>query len=81
MIKVFTLNENGKIELTKEELDKLISDVWHDGFENGKTSTYLVYPYSYPIGRGWYYLPTCADKTYTVEWSYTPTVTDIIHET
>lgn len=35
MIKVFTKNENGKIEFTKEELEKLLNEVWYDGKNNG----------------------------------------------
>lgn len=32
MIKVFTLNENGKIEITKEELEKLLDESYWDGY-------------------------------------------------
>ena len=35
MIKVFTTNENGKIEFAKEELEKLLNEVWYDGKNNG----------------------------------------------
>lgn len=35
MIKVFTKNENGKIEFTEEELEKLLNEVWYDGKSNG----------------------------------------------
>ena len=35
MVKVFTTNENGKIEFTKEELEKLLNEVWYDGKNNG----------------------------------------------
>lgn len=31
MIKVFTTNSNGKIEFTKDELEKLLNEVWQDG--------------------------------------------------
>ncbi len=31
MIKVFTLNKNGKIELTKEELEQLLNESYWDG--------------------------------------------------
>lgn len=31
-IKVFTLNENGKIEITKEELEKLLDESYLDGY-------------------------------------------------
>lgn len=31
MIKVFTLNKNGKIELTKEELENLLNESYWEG--------------------------------------------------
>ena len=49
MIKVFTVNKNGKIELTEKELKKLLDDVYWEGYrDNNKTwtwSTPLTYPY------------------------------------
>ena len=30
-IRVFTLNSNGKIELTKEELQQMLDESYHDG--------------------------------------------------
>lgn len=32
MVKVFTLNENGKIEITKEELERMLDESYWDGF-------------------------------------------------
>lgn len=32
MVKVFTTNKNGKIEFEKEELEKLLNEVWNDGY-------------------------------------------------
>ena len=34
MIKVFTVNGNGKIEFTKEELEKLLNDTYAEGQRN-----------------------------------------------
>ena len=31
MVKVFTTNSDGKIEFTKDELEKLLNEVWEDG--------------------------------------------------
>lgn len=31
MVKVFTTNSNGKIEFTKDELEKVLNEVWQDG--------------------------------------------------
>ena len=41
MIKVFTLNNNGKIEITEEELKKLLDDSYWEGYcANSKSYTY-----------------------------------------
>lgn len=41
MIKVFTLNKNGKIELTEKELKQLLDDAYWEGYrENTHTWTY-----------------------------------------
>ena len=43
MIKVFTVNGNGKIEFTKEELEKLLNDAYAEGQKNcncGNTITW-----------------------------------------
>ena len=41
MIKVFTLNKNNKIELTKEELEKLLNQsFWEGYYRNNHTYTY-----------------------------------------
>lgn len=47
MIKVFTVNANGKISLTKEELQDLLNEAYWDGFSNSNKST--SYTYSNPI--------------------------------
>lgn len=35
-IKVFTPNERGKIDFTREELEKLLNEVYNDGFRDGE---------------------------------------------
>lgn len=37
MVKVFTTNSNGKIEFTKDELEKLLNEVWQDGYDSNKS--------------------------------------------
>ena len=37
MVKVFTTNSNGKIEFTKEELEKLLNEVWQNGYDSNKS--------------------------------------------
>ena len=44
-IRVFTLNSNGKIELTKEELQQMLDESYLDGC-NSVTITTPSYPYS-----------------------------------
>ena len=44
-IRVFTLNSNGKIELTKEELQQMLDESYRDGC-NSVTITTPSYPYS-----------------------------------
>ena len=44
-IRVFTLNSNGKIELTKEELQGMLDESYRDGY-NSVTITTPSYPYS-----------------------------------
>ncbi len=39
MIKIFTTNKNGKIELTKDELKQLLDDAYWEGFR-GNTTTF-----------------------------------------
>lgn len=47
MIKVFTLNKNNKIELTKEELQKLLDEAYWDGRSHSSTWTYTTPSWSY----------------------------------
>lgn len=47
-IKVFTPNENGKIELTKEELENLLNESYRHGWNDHKPSYYDFYYNSTP---------------------------------
>lgn len=51
-IVVIEKNKNGKIELTQEELQKMLDDAYNQGYMDGKVryETITVHP-SYPI---WY---------------------------
>ena len=40
MIKVFTLNKNNKIELTKEELESLLNESYWEGYNKKNYWTY-----------------------------------------
>ena len=46
MTKTFKLNENGKIEFTKEELSVLLDEVWNDGY-NSNTNYVWESPYKW----------------------------------
>lgn len=48
MVKVFMQNKDGKIEFTKDELEKLLNEVWWDG---RKTSNYW---WTSPTTPTWY---------------------------
>lgn len=69
MIKVFTVNANGKIQLTKEELQDLLNEAYWDGFSNGNKST--TYTYSIPTTP--YYTWTTANMGIGDSTSYTLT--------
>lgn len=56
-IKVFCPNTNGKLEFTKEELEKILNDAYNDGYRDG------TYYYSRP---SWTYTSpyiTCSNAT------------------
>lgn len=59
MIKVFTPNADGKIEFTKDELEKLLNEVWMDG-KNSRD-----WWWASPTPTNW--LPTTITTTHTVE--------------
>ena len=62
-IRVFTLNSNGKIELTKEELQQMLDESYLDGC-NSVTITTPSYPYN-PYSP-FYYGTTESDSTTNV---------------
>ena len=45
MIKIFTLNKNGKIELTKKELEQLLNESYWEGYRN---NSHLYWTYASP---------------------------------
>ena len=51
-IRVFSPNERGKIEFTKEELQRLLNEVYNEGKMDSYTISYgsniTTTPYSYP---------------------------------
>lgn len=51
MVKVFTTNKNGKIELTEKELKTLLDEVYWEGYRDNSHSWTYSTPKSYPY---WY---------------------------
>ena len=50
MVKVFTLNKNGKIEISEEELKQLLDESYWEGYRANKLSwTYTSPMYETPI--------------------------------
>lgn len=54
-VKVFTKNQNGKIEFTEDKLRKLLDEIYNegyaDGYTNGSKGNYIYttpYKYTYP---------------------------------
>lgn len=66
MIKVFTLNKDKKIELTKEELQKLLDDSYWEGYRaNNNIYTYTspsVSPWTITYGNSTTGTPISSDK-------------------
>ena len=53
-VKVFTKNQNGKIEFTEDELRKLLDEIYNEGYWDGKGNSYTYttpYIYTYPHTR------------------------------
>ena len=58
MIKVFTTNKNGKIELTSDELKKLLDEAYWEGYRSN-SSTYI---YHSPSWTPYYWSTTATDS-------------------
>lgn len=76
MTKTFKLNKDEKIEFTKEELNKLLDEVWNDGYYSNNNyvwesphrwGRWWEYPYyDTPPYATWASSPTTTSDTYTV---------------
>ena len=65
MVKVFTTNSNGKIEFTKDELEKVLNEVWQDGY-NSHTSYWWSSPTITTTTPTPYYTTCTSDKSVEV---------------
>ena len=60
---VIEKNKDGKIELTKEELQKMLDDAYTQGYTDGKGKyETITYP-SYPV---WYTTTNTTSKDYSI---------------
>lgn len=62
-IKILSPNENGKIELSKTELEALLEECYQDGVAEGKKLVFINYPnvyYSTTTDYSQPYLNTCS---------------------
>lgn len=49
-VKVFTKNQKGKIEFTEKELQKLLDEIYSEGYSDGSRGNYIyTTPYPYTI--------------------------------
>ena len=62
-IRVFTLNSNSKIELTKEELQQMLDESYRDGCNSVSIAT-QSYPYN-PCNSPFYYETTSTESDST----------------
>ena len=69
-IKVFTPNERGKIEFTREELEKLLNDTYAEGHRNCNCGSHITWtsPYITPYTN-------CSGSTTTSGAPVTATIT------
>lgn len=72
MIKVFTTNKNGKIELTKDELQKILDEAYWDGYRAGNGTSWT---YTSPnwVPYQWTTTTTSTGNEYTITASSSST--------
>jgi hypothetical protein len=62
-VKVFTPNHSGKIEFTREELEKLLNEVYEDGQRNCNCNKSITWTNPYINTTPYYYDTTCATNS------------------
>lgn len=63
LIKVFTKNINGKIELTEEELQKILDEAYWEGYNNGQLSNTVTWIPPEWRGQSYYTTTTTSSNT------------------
>ena len=71
MIKIFTTTKEGKISLTKKELEDLLNEAYWEGYNSNRTTT-ITYPYN-PLNP---YYTLSSNGTLTVNATDYTTTTD-----
>lgn len=53
-IVVVTVNKDGKVELTKEELEKILEEAYESGHNDACRNYWYIttHPYTYSVGNG-----------------------------
>ena len=62
--KIFTKNEKGKIEFTEKELKALLDEIYNEGYNDGKSRSY-IYTTPYISKPWWQYGTWCTADTIT----------------
>ena len=71
--KIFTKNENGKIEFTEKELKALLDEIYNEGYNDGKSRGYI---YTTPVRTTpWWYGTYCTTSSTTDAKSITNATT------
>lgn len=71
-VKVFEVEKNGKISFTKNELEKLLNEVYDSGYDDGKRSNnYWTWTSPYK----WDTTPYCSSTTTATNATINPTPT------
>ena len=74
MIKVFTTNNEDKIEFTKDELQRLLQESYNEGYAEGcKNVNHYFYPYWNRPYWGYPYITTSDDTCNTITYYGTNT--------
>lgn len=61
-VKVFTKNQNNKIEFTEDELRKLLDEIYNEGYWDGAKKYVYTTPYTIPYGTNYPYTVTVSNN-------------------
>ena len=72
--KIFTKNEKGKIEFTENELKILLDEIYNEGYNDGKSRSY-IYTTPYTPKPWWQYGTWCTADSTTAKGTTTTATT------